>query len=436
MFKALIWKTKQLRLISMRKKDYFVKISHSNLSSTSTSSAPIAITSSWLLLLGILLIAANLRAPLTAVGPIVSEIQRSFGISSALTGLLTTLPLLAFALISPLAPRIAQRISMENTLFIAMVVLTGAIVIRSLPAIAALFVGTILLGMAIAVANVLLPSMIKRDFPATVGLMTGLYSVVMNLGAALASGFSIPITEKISFGWQGMLACWALLALIATIAWVPQLRSFAKKDNNKASTNGEKNDGLLRSGLAWKVALFMGLQSFCFYVNISWLPEILSDRGMSHVDAGWMLSLLQFVSLPATFIIPVIAGRQASQRLLVILTTILLLLGYLGLLSGNVDLIPICMILLGIAGGSGFSLAVMFFVLRTSSTRQSAQLSGMAQSLGYLLAAAGPLLFGLIHDLTNNWTVSLVMLVAVAVIFGYIGFGAGANKTISGAQEK
>lgn len=164
MFKALIWETKQLRLISMRKKDYFVKISNSNLSSASTSSAPIAITSSWLLLLGILLIAANLRAPLTAVGPIVSEIQRSFGISSALTGLLTTLPLLAFALISPLAPRIAQRISMENTLFIAMVVLTGAIVIRSLPAIAALFVGTILLGMAIAVANVLLPSMIKEIF--------------------------------------------------------------------------------------------------------------------------------------------------------------------------------------------------------------------------------------------------------------------------------
>lgn len=399
-----------------------------NVKWTSASQAsPVAVTSSWLLLLGILLIAANLRASITAVGPIVSDIQAAFGLSSAITGLLMTLPLLAFALVSPLAPRFARRISMENTLLLAMVVLTGAIVIRSLPSVAALFAGTALLGMAIAAANVLLPSLIKRDFPTTVGMMTGLYSVVMNLGAALASGFSIPIAEQLGFGWQGMLASWSLVALIATASWLPQTRSLTRSGRMKTAGSA-KRSSLLSSGLAWQVTLFMGLQSFCFYVNISWLPEILFDRGMSHIDAGWMLSLLQFVSLPATFIIPVIAGRQASQRGLVVLTAVLLLIGYIGLLIGSSALIPICMILLGIAGGSGFSLAVMFFVLRTSSTEQSAQLSGMAQSIGYLLAAAGPLLFGFIHDLTHNWTISLVMLVIVSVIFGIVGLSAGANK--------
>lgn len=405
-----------------------MKMNQSDLPSASSSS-PMVLTSSWLLLLGILLISANLRTSITAVGPIVSSIQQVFGLSGAMTGLLTTLPLLAFALISPIAPRIAQRISMENALFIAMLVLTGAIVLRSLPSIVALFAGTALLGMAIAVANVLLPSLIKRDYPATVGLMTGLFSAVMNLGAAFASGFSIPIADQLGLGWQRMLACWSLLALISAAAWLPQVRTFARKRTDKLEIS-EKRASLLGSGLAWQVTLFMGLQSFCFYVNISWLPEILHDRGMSHSDAGWMLSLLQFVSLPATFIIPVIAGRQANQKGLAVLTAVLMIIGYLGLLNGNSAFIPIWMILLGVAGGAGFSLAVMFFVLRTSSTAQSAQLSGMAQSIGYLLAAAGPLLFGFIHDLTNNWTVPLVMLVIVTVLYGVTGYGAGADKVV------
>jgi CP family cyanate transporter-like MFS transporter len=413
----------------MRKKDYFVKTNNMKAELTS-STRTTAITSSWLLLVGILLISANLRASITAVGPIVSDIQQSFGLSGTLTGLLTTLPLLAFALISPLAPRIARRISMENTLFAAMVVLTGAIIIRSLPSIAALFAGTVLLGMAIAIANVLLPSLIKRNFSAKVGIMTGLYSVVMNLFAAFASGLSIPMAEQLNFGWQGMLTCWAALALISTMVWLPQIRRL-KGTNNAAVTSRKKRSSLFGSPLAWQVALFMGLQSFGFYVNVTWLPEIMHDRGMSLADAGWMLSLLQFVSLPATFITPVIAGRAASQRGLVMITAVLMLTGYLGLLIGNPTLMPICMILLGLAGGAGFSLAVMFFVLRTSSAEQSALLSGMAQSVGYLLAAAGPLLFGLIHDLTSNWTLSLLMLVIVSVLLGIAGLGAGANRTLA-----
>ncbi|MDQ0058411.1 CynX/NimT family MFS transporter [Paenibacillus harenae] len=414
--------------------------SEQSLPSSSSTATRAAFGGTWLLIAGILIIAVNLRAPITAVGPIVSNIQQTFGISSTMTGLLTTLPLLAFALISPLAPRIASRIGMETSLFLAMLVLAGAVITRSLPTLTALLAGTVLLGMAIAIANVLLPSLIKRDFPASLGLMTGLFSVVMNLGAGLASGFSIPMAVGLGLGWEGMLASWSLLALIAAAAWLPQVRvrqlqhkqRLVKTDHNRNSATGAAaGNKLLRSALAWQVTLFMGLQSFSFYVNITWLPELLHDRGMSHSGAGWMLFLLQIVSLPATFIVPIIAAKSRSQRPLAMITAILLVVSYLGLLIAPSAWIPLWIMLLGISGGAGFSLAVMFFVLRTASTEQSAELSGMAQSIGYLLAAAGPLLFGLLHDATHDWTASLWMILIVSALFGLAGWYAAADKTVN-----
>lgn len=388
-----------------------------------------SLSRSWLLLLGILFIALNLRAPITAVGPIVHYIQQSMGLSGALTGLLTTLPLLAFALISPLAPIWAEKMGIERILFVSMLVLAGAIVIRSLPAQTALFAGTALLGMAIAVANVLVPSLVKRDFHTQVGLITGLYTVLMNLGGAMGSGLSIPAIEQLGISWQAMLAGTALIALIAAVVWLPQLRS--QKHQSMSRTEKERdNITLWRSKVAWLVTLFLGLQSFCFYVNVTWIPEILIDRGLEPVNAGWMVSLLLFVSMPATFVFPIMAGRRSSQRRFTMITAIMFVIGYAGLLSGGTALIPLWMIIIGIASGAGFALAVMFFVLRTSSTSQSARLSGMAQSFGYLLAASGPLLFGLLHDLTNGWTFSLVMIITVSVLYGIVGWGAGANRLV------
>jgi CP family cyanate transporter-like MFS transporter len=399
-----------------------------------------AINGTSLLIAGILIMALNLRAPITAVGPIVSNIQQTFGLSSTMTGLLTTLPLLAFALISPLAPRLASRIGIKSSLFLSMLLLFGAVLIRSLPSLAALLTGTMLLGIAIAIANVLLPSLIKRDFPGSLGVMTGLYSVVMNLGAGLASGFSIPMAESLELGWEGMLASWSLLALIAAAAWLPQVRGRLSKlkhffqsegSGRKSASVNKTGNKLTRSALAWQVTLFMGLQSFTFYVNISWLPEILHDRGMSHSGAGWMLFMLQIVSLPATFIVPILAAKRRSQRLLALFSAILLIISYVGLLAGPSSWIPLWIMLLGISGGAGFSLAVMFFALRTSNTEQSAKLSGMAQSIGYLLAATGPLLFGLLHDATHGWSASLWMILAVSILFGVAGWYAAADKTVN-----
>ncbi|MDO3681218.1 CynX/NimT family MFS transporter [Paenibacillus ehimensis] len=367
-----------------------------------------------LLILGIVLIAANLRAPLTAVGPIIGEIRGETGISNTWAGMMTTLPLLAFALLSPLSPRIARRLGMEHTLFAGLIVLLAGILLRSLSSVAALFAGTALIGIAIAVSNVLVPALIKREFPNNVGTMTGIYSVSMNLCAAIASGVSIPISQGLGLGWRGALGSWALLAIVSLAAWLPMLRSRRRPQAVQTSA-AVKSDSLWRSPLAWQITLFMGLQSLFFYVNISWLPAILQDRGMSAASAGWMISIMQFASLPATFFMPILAGRRSDQRGLAVGVASVFIVGYLGLLLTDTDwLVPLWVVLVGIGAGSGFGLAVMFFALRTNSVRQSAEMSGMAQSFGYLLAAVGPTLFGFIHDSTGGWTIPLLLLLVAA----------------------
>lgn len=388
----------------------------------------------WLLILGIILVASNLRAPLTSVGPLIGVIRDDTGISNALAGMLTTFPLLAFALLSPFAPKIARRIGMEVTLLVSLLVLTAGILLRSVPAVGALFLGTALLGMAIAIGNVLLPSIIKQEFPKKMGLMTGVYSASMNLWAAIASGISIPLAQGLGFGWRGSLVLWAILSLVSLLVWLPQLRF---RHQRSIATQGTVAPAvnLWRSRIAWQVTMFMGLQSLCFYVIIAWLPEILHQQGISHSSAGWMLSLMQFVSLPATFIMPVLAGRSSNQRMLVGITSALLFIGYIGLLSGSTLFMPVWIILIGIATGSCFSLAVMFFALRTRSVHEAAELSGMAQSIGYLLAAIGPTLFGFIHDMTHGWNIPLIMLSVVAVLLFIFGFGAASSGYVL-SEEK
>ncbi|RJE89843.1 MFS transporter [Paenibacillus sp. 1011MAR3C5] len=391
----------------------------------------------WLLVLSIILVALVLRAPITTVGPIIDQIRLSMGLSGAMTGLLTTLPLLAFAIISPLAPRLAARIGMERALFYAASLLTAAIAVRSLPSVYALFLGTALLGAAIAIGNVLLPSLVKRDYPDKVGLMTGIYTVAMNLGAAIGSGISVPLTEGLGFSWQSTLAATALVAFLAAAIWLPLLRrnSLASSRDHAGKASASESHSSIRrklwtSPLAWSVSLFLALQSFCFYVNVTWIPLILADKGISHADAGWLLSVMQLVGMPSTFLIPILAGKKASQRGLAMLTSSLFIAGYLILLLGSHSWALVSMIILGLGVGGGFGLALMFFALRASSTEQAAELSGMAQAVGYLLAASGPLLFGLIHDWTGGWNVPLILIIAISVLYGLLGLSAGADRKV------
>lgn len=382
---------------------------------------------SWLLIIGIMLIAANLRAPITAVGSLINDIVDDLQLSNAVAGSITTIPLLAFAIFSPFAPKIAQRFGLERTIFYSMIALTIGIFIRSTSSIALLFGGTILLGLAISIGNVLLPGYVKLKFPHQIGLMTGLYAVFMNIFGALASGISVPLSNVGSLGWQGALAVFGGLSLLATIVWVPQLKQNIVPPK---VTSQEKKPSLLKSPLAWSVTLFMGTQSLLFYTIVAWLPPMLQTKGYSPESAGWMLFAVQMTIVPVTFIVPIIAGKMKNQFGLAIFTALAFATGIIFLIINEPVLILPAVISLGIGAGSAFSLAMMLFTLRTNTVDEAAQLSGMAQSAGYLLAATGPVIFGKVYDLTLDWDTSLYILLSMTLIILFAGLYASQSKTV------
>lgn len=381
---------------------------------------------------GVMLVASNLRAPITSVGPLLANIRESVGLSAGVAGLITAIPLLAFAGLSPLAPGLARRVGVERVLFGALLLLVAGISLRSAYLPAALFCGTLAIGLAIALGNVLLPSLIKRDFPARVGLMTGLYTATMSSAAALASGVSVPLANGLGVGWRGALGLWAALALVAALFWIPRLRTGSQEVG--PSRRSFAHSVLWRSALAWQVTLFMGLQSVIFYVAITWLPAILRGEGLATAQAGWMVSIMQFVAIPAALLAPVLAERSPSQRLVLVCAAGLSGAGILGLLSfAGAGVLP-WVILLGLGQGACISLALTLFALRAPDAGRAADLSSMAQSVGYLLAAAGPSLFGLLRDLSGSWSVPLLVLLAVAAGLAASGMGAGRDARVPASE--
>lgn len=378
-----------------------------------------------LLVSSIVLVAANLRPALTSVAPLIGEIRADAGLSNGVAGLLTTLPLLAFGVLSPVAPRLAHRFGMERVLLASLLVLAAGILLRSAGHVAALFLGSAILGAAIAGGNVLLPGLVKRDFPERAGLITSVYSTALAVSATLAAGVSLPIALHAGLGWRGSLALWSLPAFVAAVAWVPRIRNDRHDD---ATTY--KVGGLWRSSLAWQVTLFMGLQSLAYYVTLTWLPEILRSGGMSASRAGWMLALAQAVGIVSMFFAPIIAGRRPSQRSIVVVAAALNGAGIVGLLLAPDTASVLWIILLGLGQGACFSLALTFFALRAPDPEHSAALSGMAQSVGYLFAAFGPALFGVVRDATHAWKVPLALLFVVVVCLLISGLGAARDAHV------
>jgi MFS transporter, CP family, cyanate transporter len=390
---------------------------------------------SFLLVLGIVLLAANLRPALTGVAPLIGQIRADTGISNGVAGLLTTLPLLAFGLLSPIAPRVARRFGMERVLLASLLVLVAGILLRWAGVVAALFLGTVVLGAAIAVANVLLPGLVKREFPEHAGLMTSVYSTSLGISAALAAGMSVPLAQLAGIGWRGALAVWALPVLLAGVAWLPQLsRSDQPADPDARSSPGVRD--LWRSPLAWKVTLFMGLQSLSYYVTLTWLPEILQAEGMGAARAGWMLGLSQAVAIVTMFLSPMIAERRPSQRGVVVVAVGMSGVGALGLLVAGSTASTLWVVLLGLGQGAAFSLALTFFALRAPDPGHASALSGMAQSVGYLLAAGGPFLFGVLRDVTGAWKVPLALLLTVTICLLIAGIGAARDAHVGASAPE
>lgn len=386
-----------------------------------------------LLIAAVFLLAIELRACITAVGPLVSMIRSETGLSSTLAGLLTTLPLIAFGAVSPFAPALSRRWSIEVMLFVSLLSLALGIFLRSLPAVSLLFLGTAVLGAAIAISNVLVPALIKRDFSHRIGLMTAIYSTLVSASGALADGVSIPLAQNAGLGWRGSLAFWALPAALTALLWLPLLRWRTRTEVRIQGASKNVTSSVWRSPLAWQVTLYMGLQSWTFYTVVAWFPTIFAVHGISPANAGWLLSLLQGAGAVGSFLAPQLAVRMRSQRILVIGSILLALIAYTGILSGAFGFILLWCLLLGLSQGSSLGLALLFFILRTSDARSAAELSGMAQSIGYLLAATGPLLIGWLHDLTGNWTVPLLVLAAVTLLLLCVGLGASRNATVGPA---
>lgn len=393
------------------------------------SKATVKSKGSFFLILGIIMIATNLRAPMTAVGPLMGMISESYGISSGTAGMIATTPLLAFAVTSILAPRSAAKFGLERTLFGSLIILGVGLYIRSLPNLSALFIGTILMGIGIAHGNVLVPSLIKRDFPPEkLGIMTGIFSVAMTVVGALASGLSLPLVQTFGLTWQGSLRFWLVLTVSALILWVPQLKNDTLV---KVTPTATSHKNLFKSPLAWYVSLFMGLQSLFFYSLLAWLPQIFMDKGITGETSGWLLALMQLFIVPFNFIIALIAGNRRDQRTLVIMGSSLFFVGLIGLLfSESVWVNGLACAAIGAGGGFSFSLAMIFFSVRTTSVQEAGRISGMAQSLGYLLAAVGPFFFGWLHDQTGSWTGSLIFLVLLTVVLLGVGLKAGQDNKI------
>lgn len=386
-----------------------------------------------LVLAGLLLVAANLRAGITTVGPVLGELQQDLGLASLEASVLISLPLVAFAIVSPIAPAVASGIGLERSLGIALAALAVGLVVRSLPGLPLLWIGTALLGVAIAVLNVVLPAVVKRDFPKRIGQVTGAYSAVQAAFAALAAGVAVPVAGASALGWRLPLGMWAGLALLAIAVMLPQFRRTTHLSaQDLADAEHPDLSGLRspwRSAIGWQVTAFMGLQSLGFYVLITWLPSIEASAGIDRASAGLHQLLLNGAGIAGSLAASALIPRLRDQRWLAAGSSALFLGSVLGVLLAP-QLAAVWAVLAGIAGGSNIVIALSSFGLRTSHHAQAASLSGMAQSVGYTLAAIGPIAVGLMHDVTGSWTPPLLVLAGLVCLTVVFGFLAGRDRVL------
>jgi CP family cyanate transporter-like MFS transporter len=374
----------------------------------------------------IILVAVNLRPAVVAVGPLLRQIQDDLALSGVAAGALTTLPVLFFGSFGLVAPLFRRNLRGESLLVVSMGLLVLALLARALPVQVTLFGGALLAGIAISIGNIAVPSIIKRDHPQAITTVTAAYTVAITLGAAVSSSVVVPLEHGLDSGWRLPLMLLAIPAAVAGIAWLPRLRGSAAATPRPAGASPQ----VWRSGLAWQITGFMGLQSLLAYVTAGWLPTICQDRGMSEAAGGYALGLTSLLQAVGAFLLPVLARRFRDQRPLVLLTGLLCVVGYAGAVWAPIGTIWVWIVVLGVGQGVGFATAVAFIGLRASDAHVTAQLSGMAQGVGYVIAALGPLAVGAVHDATHGWSAPAVLVIAISVVILLPGLGAGRDRMI------
>jgi MFS transporter, CP family, cyanate transporter len=381
-----------------------------------------------LLAAAVVLVAVNLRPAVAGVGPVLPDLRAGLPLSGTGAAVLTTLPVLCFGLLATAAPRLVRRFGIEPVLVGAMLALATGALGRVLDGPAALFAGTVVVGGAIAVGNVLIPPLVKRDFPDRTGVMMGVYTMAVSGAAAVAAGLAVPLADATGLGWRGALGVWAVPAVVAALAWLPRLRGRTRPSTAAAATRRP----LWRSPLAWQLTVFFGLQSLSFYAVLGWLPSMYRDFGATPAVAGFLLSFSGLVQIPVSLVLPTLANRATRQVGYAVGATAVIGIGLLGVLLAPMAAPYLWVGLIGAGQGACFALGLNLFVLRTERVADTARVSAMAQSIGYTLCAFGPLLVGLLHDATGSWTGPLVLLLALIVPQGVSGALAGRNRTVQG----
>ena len=388
-----------------------------------------------LLISGVLLLALNLRAAITSLPPIFPELQSALHVSAASLSLLAAIPVLCFGVFSGAGAPLSRRFGEERVLGAGLVLLAAGLLLRSVSPALLLFPGTIVAGGAIALLNVLLPSLVKRRMPHRAGLVIGLYLLMLALGAIVASLIAVPVFNAAGRGTAAgsasvriTLGLWAGPALLAAALWLPQLRYRTRPDSGRLRQAGALAMG--RSRLAWQVTLFMGLQSLSYYATLSWFPTMFRDRGVSAVHAGDLLALMNLGNGITALLIPVLAQRAADQRRLAVMATAAIAAGLAGAIFGPGGLAPGFVVLLGLGQGASLGLGIFYTMARAPDPVTAASLSAFAQGMGYLIASAGPLAVGFLHDATGGWTVPGLVLLGVAVVQLVTGWLGGRALTV------
>lgn len=381
-------------------------------------------TAAWLKLLAVVLLALNLRIAIAGLAPLLPDVQADLGLGRGAAGLLTSLPVLCFGLLSAYAALLGRWIGMELALLLALLGIGVGSLIRIGPSAPWMLIGTAVIGAAITVGNVLMPSIVKQHFPRREGVVTGLTTAALTAGPAVAAAVAAPLAYDAGLGWRGSLLVLGGFAAVAALPWLPRSRH-----RHAAPLRRSGGWALLRSPVTWYVAGFMAMQSLLFYSMLAWLPTLLRDGGVSAAGAGWALGLFNLLGIATALAVPALAARRRDQRSLGLLTCAGWGAGLVGLHAAP-SLYLLWTVLTGLAQGAGIALALALIVIRARSPESSRDLSGVVQSVGYLVAAPGPVLVGVLRDVSGGWSAPIVALGVAAVLMALSAIGAGRDRRV------
>lgn len=397
---------------------------------------PSSIARTRVLLLGaVVLVAFNLRGAIAAVSPVLPDIQAALGLSGFVAGLLTALPVLCFALVAPAVPWLGRRVGPETAILLACLLIAAGMVWRVLGGAATLLAGTLVVGAAITVGNVLVPVVIKRDFSRRAGAVTGVYTAALIAGSSATAALTAPLAA--ATGWRDALAWWAALAVAAAAVWWfatgrPAWRGAPRPSGPERRDAGSE---VWRHPVAWAVALVFGFQSVVYFSLTAWLPTLLVDElSITLETAGFAMSMFQLFGIAGTALIAALSGWRPRQGWLAVLTACACAVMLVGLLAWPAGW-PIWSTVGGVGQGAGIALALTLIVLRARDSVVAGQLSAMVQLLAYVMGALGPVVVGWLYEWTGGWTAPLALLLVVVAALAGSGLVAGRDRTVGGAAS-